>query len=566
MVKTNKFKQWFPIFIFIVIAIGFRIYRTSTDNYYLLAGSDGPYLPVQVKSLFQHFRLAFNDMPLLFVMCAIVAKVLFLLKLGSENECIFMAIKFVDSILPPLAVIPVFKIAQELWSEKIKNKFLIYFIAAFSILSFTPLFIFSFQLQKNAFAVIFLFFYIYYVIKLLKYQQRNDALKASLILFICAITHLGCFGILVFISLSVLIVWCIVNKQKLNKQSFKIVVAALLLIVFMFSLIAMFDFSRFNRIAQVPLKIFEAPALLFAIKGQNILLVGQTLIILLANILLAIVGLIYIIVSRKRFELYKVVIGCSMGFAALFLSNPMLGLEWASRLFMMTYIPITILYLIIYSISSNNWINIPTVFIFVLLLMLSIGTTTFDKPILAMDNASFNELNEIKNKKIFVSNDAIVARQSLRILSNWVFETKGIDKYLLTKTAFNNYAHVYLLKQIKGKNPLLRESEPSLGDSVLPVFKGEYFELYKLINNTQLPTKAEKIFKGIKGTVQYVDANKIVVIHSKTNKPRTIIYDAANKVFPTISNGMKVEINGEWIPFSISIKAETIKVIKDFNE
>jgi hypothetical protein len=277
--------------------------------------------------------------------------------------------------------------------------------------------------------------------------------------------------------------------------------------------------------------------------------------------LLAFLGLIVLISQRKKITKYKYIIGLSMAIATLFLSNPFLGLEWASRLFMSAYIPVTVLYIVIYNFSKNNWLKIPTISIFLMLLFISFGASIFDKPSMTMDKKSFMELQQMKGEKLFLKSDAIVARQSLRILSNWVFNVKGIDKYLLTKEQFNKYATIYLLKQLKGKNPFERGGEPSLGDTMLSIYKGEHFEVFKLTSDSKLPVKSEKIFKGIKGTIQKIEGNKLSIIDIRTNKIRTIYYDLNRENFAKLKFGMKVEVNGEWLPFSIDIKAETIKEI-----
>ena len=255
-----------------------------------------------------------------------------------------------------------------------------------------------------------------------------------------------------------------------------------------------------------------------------------------------------------------------MAICTIFLSNTMLGLEWASRLFMLAYIPVTILYLILYNITDNKWFKIPTLFIFSFLLFISFGTSLFDKSPMTMDENSFRELQQMNDKNIILESDAIVARQSLRILSNWVFNAKGVDKYLLTKDEYNKYTSVFLLKQLKGRNPNAKGSEPSLGDSVLSVYKGEHFEVFKLTSNAQLTTKPEKIFKGIKGTINNITRNKLLITDIKTNKTRTIYYDINNEQFSKLKVGMKVEVNGEWLPFSIDIKADTIKELDKFDD
>jgi hypothetical protein len=401
MTSNNKFKNWLPVIIFMIIAIGLRLRCNSSENHYLLAGSDGPYLPVQVKSLFEHFRLAFPDMPLLFVICTLVAKLLYLFRLGTENECILMSIRFIDSFLPPLTAIPVFYIAKELNFETTQAKFSNYLTVAFSILSFTPLFLFSFQLQKNGIATLLIFSYLYYVLKILKYKTGEDTIKAVIVLFLCAFTHFGSFGIMVFISLLVFSVWLFSQKNKFKIQTVKISLGAVGVFISTFSLIAIFDYTRFLRIINVPFKLFEAPALLFALNGQNFILYGPNLFILISMNLLAFTGIVFLILKRKQIDSDKLILGLAVGFCTLFFSNPFLGLEWASRLFMMAYIPVTVMYLIIYNSGSSYWIKIPTLSLFSLLTALSIGTTVFDRPPKSIDNESFKELQQMSDKGLF---------------------------------------------------------------------------------------------------------------------------------------------------------------------
>jgi hypothetical protein len=397
-------------------------------------------------------------------------------------------------------------------------------------------------------------------------ENKSDFIKATIVLFLCVVTHFGSFGFLVFLTLLTYIIWYLIQQNKFSFQSFKKILGLVAILIFSFSLIAFFDYSRFLRIIHVPFKLFEAPVLLFALAGQNYVLNASNLIILSAMNFLAIIGLVVLITQRKQIEKHNYIIGLSMAICTIFLTNPLLGLEWANRLFMLAYIPVTVLYLVIYSFVSNHWFRIPTISIFSALLFISFGTSIFDKSPMSIDKSSFKELQQMQDKKIFLRNDAIVARQSLRILSNWIFNIKGVDKYLLTQDEFDKYSSVYLLKQLKGRNPNARGSEPSLGDSVLSIYKGGHFEVFKLTSNSQLPTKPEKIFKGFKGTIQNIDGNKMFITDIKTNKVRTIYYDTLNEKFSKLKVGMKVEVNGEWFPFTIDINADTIKEIDKFED
>lgn len=565
--KTNKklnLKSWLPVIVFIIIAIATRLYRTSSENYYLLAGSDGPYFPLQVKSLIEHAHLAFSDMPLLFLLGSLLSKILYFFHIGTENECILLSVRYVDAFLPPLSAIPVFLIAKELTNNKIKPNFTIYLMVAFAILNYTPLFIFSYQLQKNGLAAFFVFFYLYYIIKTLKYENRTDFIKAFLALILCALTHFGSFGLLIFATLIVIIFWIFNHTNKRNFISIKKLLFIAAIFVFIFSIIAFFDFERFLRIVHAPLKIFEAPVILFALNGQNFLLHGQTLIILVLTNLLAIQGIILILRHRSVMDKYKVIIGLSFAACAIFLSNPFLGLEWANRLFIMAYIPLTILYLIIFTTISSHWIRIPTVFIFIFLLGMSFIRALFDKPLLSISQDAFAEFQQINKQVLFKENDAIVSRQDLRLLSNWTFETKGVSDYLLTKDEFTKFNAVYFIKQIKGMNSIFRDTSRPIPKDYSIIFKGNYFEVYKIKDANELPTEPQKVFKGITGTIVENSESRLLVKDNKTGNVRTVFIKNMQQKNLNLQNGMMVEINGEWTPFSLAINAETIKEIKTF--
>jgi hypothetical protein len=314
----------------------------------------------------------------------------------------------------------------------------------------------------------------------------------------------------------------------------------------------------------IPFKIFEAPVILFALNGQNFVLRGQTLIIVILTNLLAIQGIILILCHRLDMGKYKVITGLSFATCSLFLSNPFLGLEWANRLFMMAYIPLTVLYLIIFSAISTKWIRIPTAFAFIFLLAISFASALFGKRLISISKEAFAEFRQINNKVIFERNDAVVSRQDLRLLANWTFHTKGVSNYLLTKNEFGKYNAVYFIQQIKGTNPSLRDTRIPIPGNYSKIFTGDYFEVYKINDNTNLPTEPQKIFKGVKGTIVEISNKKILVKDYKTNKIRTVFTNEIATDLLNIHNGMKVEINGEWIPFSLSLDAVTIKEVKSF--
>src|SRR4051812_45251463 len=116
LVKVPKpFFTWLPVIVFIITAMGIRFWQNTSANY-LIVGGDGPYYPLQTRSMLEQFKLALPDMPLLFMMEALIAKALYLFNYSSQNDCVLMAVKLTDALLPALAAIPVFLISRELRS------------------------------------------------------------------------------------------------------------------------------------------------------------------------------------------------------------------------------------------------------------------------------------------------------------------------------------------------------------------------------------------------------------------------------------------------------------------
>jgi Ca2+/Na+ antiporter len=329
-------------------------------------------------------------------------------------------------------------------------------------------------------------------------------------------------------------------------------------------MIALFDGARFSRMLHVPLRLFEAPVLLFALNGHNYLLHGPILVILLLTNVLAIVGMIVLIKRRAVLERYQVITGISCAVCAIFLSNPLLGLEWANRLFTMAYVPLTILYLVVFNQHLSRWARIPMQLVFILLLWLAFARAFRDRPPLAITNEALIEFQQVKDKSSFKQNDAVVSRQDLRLLANWCYGTKGVSDYLLTKTEFRKYGAVYFIRQIQGSNLIPRGISMHIPANYELVYQGHSFEVYRIMNDADLPANPEKIFKGVIGTIVKISGRNLLVKDANSGTTREVLLPENLQKSVDLHLGMKVEVNGEWTPFSLAIRAATIKEISSF--
>lgn len=562
---NNFFKENKSLFIvgtFIVLAISIRLKFHFSGNY-ILAGVDGPYYPLQVRSMMENFHLGLSDMPLLFVFEALIAGFLQFIHIGTQNECIIIAVKFVDVFLPPLAAIPVFLFAKELNVHIKKINFPTYLIVGYSILNVTPILLFSNNFQKNAVTVIFIFLYLYFVFRILKYSRRKDIYFAIITLLACTLTHFGSASILFLITGITLIVYINANRQLVYSINPKKILILISSIAFFILILFVFDSNRLDRFINLPIKVFESPVILMILDGQNIGQYFNPINFIVPN-LLVVLGIILFIRIRKTIEKESQLLGLVFIITTIILSSPLIGIDWANRFYMMSYIPIVGLYLILFNKITKRRVLFFPVSVFSLIMCFAI-VKGYTSPMLQnISNEAYQEFKEINSEVLINKNTAIVARQDLKILASWEFKTIGIANYLLSENDFLNFESVYYLIQKKGINYTQEESWRKIKIPInsIHVFQGNYFDLYKVENID----KSMCLVKGrskIKGKIISLKPNRFILQNSITEKKKTIIIsDHTQFHFSNSHNrlkiGMEVEIWGEGIPFSLDLKAETI--------
>ena len=541
-------KSWLPVILCMLLAACIRL-RIDSAYSYLVMGADGPYFPLEVRSMMDHFRLAFPDMPFLFLIGAIVAKVLLWLHVATPNTCVLMAVRVTDAVLPPLAAIPVFLISGELKSDTVKAGWLDYLMVFFSLFNYTAVVVFSYQLQKNDFSITWIFFYCYFLLRVLKYGLRRDVYYALGSLLLCALTHFGSFSILLLFTV-------LVGLFMSNRKKMALFFAGALALL---GIIALFDPTRFYRLLVSPLKLFDGPVLLYALSGQQSVLNGFTLINVVVVNVLALLALAVLVIHRKEIARPFKVMGFSLVVLSFILASPLLGWEWANRFYLMSYVPLTLLYLIFFNTVRSAWLKVLPVCIFISFMLLSLIQVFSMGGKASITREAFSEFEQISRQVPLSERSALMGRQDLRLLGNWVFRTKGIADYLLTKEDFGKYDAIYVVKQIKGSNlPSARFRETNVPPDATGVFCGEYFELYRL--KDARGWNVTKPMRSIRGIIERIDGNDIYVknsasgITSRIEKtPKTLVQGSK------LMEGMYITAWGESEPFSLALSAETIQ-------
>ena len=97
----RKNKSLLIVGTFILVAILIRLKFHFSGNY-ILAGVDGPYYPLQARSMMENLHLGLSDVPLLFIIEALLARFLQFIHVGTPNECIIIAVKDTLSHTSPM--------------------------------------------------------------------------------------------------------------------------------------------------------------------------------------------------------------------------------------------------------------------------------------------------------------------------------------------------------------------------------------------------------------------------------------------------------------------------------
>lgn len=546
---------WLPVVLIIMTAIYIR-YTIIAPGNYLLIGGDGPYYPLQVRSLLEQQRLAYPDMPLLFALQAMLAAILNFFNVASYNDCIILAVKATDIALPPLAAIPVFLIAKELRRPDAKPGMLNYLVVAFALINLTTTGAFSSGLQKNAVAIIWVFFYLYYLIRLIRHERRKDGIYAGVMLLLCAITHFGSCALLIFMSVLAGISWLTYNREALRSPNWKKISLFALCFLFLTGIIAFYDAGRFQRLMAIPFRVFEFPVLLLMLKGFGIENFLSPIHFLLTNFM-ALTGLIILITNRKKIAKTEKLIATTMIAAAFFLATPLLGLEWANRLYITGYIPIVVLYLVLFRDGISKWAKALPASVFALfVLMCTIARPGNTECITA---ESYMEFKGINDQVRFDGNDAIIGRQDLRILGSWEFRTKSVVEYLFKKEDFEKYHAVYVIRQIRGSNfpPGRFRGDARIPDNADKVYAGPCFELYRLRSGEGWKGGAGKASRAHGRIVRMTSHD--LTLQNDQGFLRTIELTDNTVIETPLQTGMSVEVWGSWKPFSLDVVAETIR-------
>ena len=478
--------NWIILGLIILIAIFIR-WQTNFDSK-LMPGVNALYYPIQVRSLIEKGYLAYPDFPLLFWIEAVIARLLFLFKLGSLSDCIILASKTFDSIAPTFSAIPVFLLVRE-WQNKGSNiEWFALISSAFSVLYFSALVMTS-DFQKNAFGTVWIYFFLYFLYRSLKINEWKNYVFTGISFILVALTHIGSFGLALLFLLIIAVALLFSKRVKRRAILISSVIILTVLIATLSVLYFFVDSVRIERLFSsiFQFKLFENSLISLLINKHPIPIAPHDLANMIIINIIGIIGLVFIIHRKDLLHTPEWLIVLGAIISSLIMSSVIIGQEWFNRLLMMAYIPASlVLSFLIIEMNNTTGKRIISGFA-IMLLLISIAMGIFAKRPPSISEEAYLELNQINQVIDKPSNTLIVARHGLEWWVAWILRTHVAQDKAINPETWEHYDEVLFLEQIAGSSgfgPSGSIGKPFREVKIPPdaeiIYEGEYFRLAKV--------------------------------------------------------------------------------------
>ena len=556
----------FLILLTLILIAGFIRARINFSSG-LIPGINGGYYPLLVRNLLEYGSIRYPDTQLIYWIQAPLSLLTRLLTGLSTDQSILLSTRIFDSFIPPLTCIPVFLFARHhLRGQVLAMPFSIV-IAAFSVLYLAFLLVLTAEMQKNATGMIWLAGFIWSVTRIQPDSSRKYLLISAVFLILTALTHIGCFAveflfILIYSASSIARL-----KGKIRKKTVMIVLSAILGLVLVSFVILSRDPDRLARVISFylnPLRLFESPCLLILLSGQQTYFGFLFHKFLLMNVL-SLAGLIILLLNRTNISFFDFTCGLSLLLLSLLLCSPLLGIEWALRYYLMAFLPLSMASVFIFKSLKMKIQKLALLAVFLVItgFSLTIALTAKRNPV--MSSTAYKDLASLKLETNINPDDLVIARHGLEWWTGWVMRCRTGKEYCLKPADWDKYPAIYLLRQFEGNNFPAQQGTGQFAEFPIPasakkVSSNQSFVLYKL----ERPTDTEN-YPGelplLQGVIKSISPTEIFIRSEGFVQPVRISPDTKfNGRTPTgIRDGMKADVWGKRLPFSLKIKADEIK-------
>ncbi len=410
------------------------------------------YYYVETRGMLINGSLPYPDMPLLFYIYSITAKVLAWLGL-KQDTAIVSATRFWMCLIPSLIPLVVFLIIRQINKGVALDRQFWLLIAASAILPLHLVHQPEFS-QKNVLGMFLLFILIYQTrMAFIGWKNNLEVLLGALVVFLLiTLTHFGTTGVAILYTTSLILAYSFLHPD--TKSSRSLLLIGLVMTLVSLFLIYAIDIDRFYRIWHYLVSSFPTSFIgsLFSSQTGGIdKLVAATGIILP----IILVVLFYRFFSRIRASLEtpdQVFLLSNILFFYLLLL-PVYDQLLLGRF--ANFLSIPSLIIIVYLLKFSSWQSI-TKRVVTHTLVMAFSIMAFGEymslTIHSRNNREvFADLMTVKQQVIFDQNDLIITKNGAEHICNWFLGTKSGVITALNQSDFEQYRNIYLLNPIEGE-------------------------------------------------------------------------------------------------------------------
>ncbi|HNW73765.1 MAG TPA: hypothetical protein PKN44_09075 [Bacteroidales bacterium] len=464
------------LFAIVLISIVCRLIATADSH--LIPGLGSMYYPLQVRCLLERGTLGYSDVPLVFWIEALAARIIILVSSMPVSDSIVFACRLVNAIVPSLIVIPVFYLTLSVSKSKIHPAYLVV-ILALSVLNPSVLVLFAIDFDKNAISMLFVYMTLYYLWQFSNHRKTKELVMIAGSVILTLLTHFGCFSSLFifllvftfvtgFFSISKIIKW-------FHESGIRIVFVTFSLLVFILLpfLLKLYDNQRFLHLISYfsdPLQIFRNSFFMLIYQGK-LIWDWQNLLYLIIINSFSIMSIILFFRIRKRMGKEQTIFYLSLVIWFVLLSNPFINTAIYNRLLFISLIPLTVITIFIFQYCRKP-VRIPIAIVLALLLTLTVATSGVRRTYISKEE--YLELSSLRTIIPKPSSTIVLAQHRLEFWTSWTLRIKSGQLSGIKPYEYPKYSQVLYVVQ---KSNQVQEEIPK---SASLIHTGRYFDLYKI--------------------------------------------------------------------------------------
>lgn len=546
-----------------LVATSIMLFLRSNTNIgsQLIPGTNGAYYLVQTRSVLQNGSLAFADTPFIFWLEGALAWIINLFA-NNASASTTIAVKAIDSVLPSLIGLPILLLLIR------KKGYQNAALGCIVIILFITLHIYQYMLvsdlQKNALGnVLFLSSLSTFIIATT--EKNNSFYVISLILFVLtALTHIGCFAVgFIFIMVYYLLLALLDLKQKPKNLLYLAVsivsVVALAVVLIMFG-----KTGTLTQIVNLPVKILSNSWISnvfksLSVPGAKVPLLE--IVVLVTNHLIVLFSILNLAKTWKTRDISSKSTIISLIVTSLVLSSPLIGMDYAARFFLLSFMPISMLMMVVFVIDNSNQKSNNSIIITAsIVVLISLVSVIQFKPIPAISEAEYRDLSSFKTA-CGDKHDIVVTKHGFEWWCSWVTKMPVIQQYQVEPDLWLEYDNVVYLRSIvkeSGNESRMQEfQEVTIPEGSIEIYKSNYLEAFRVT----IPQNDIKFgMPAAKGMVAHRSENALKLL--TRNGEVTVFIDGKTEISDKsfTQPGNAIEVWGENRFFVTDIHATKISL------